>query len=291
MQEWSGVASQVLARLEKYRFQPQKSHVGAIRGERLSPRKGISIEFADYRHYAPGDDLRHLDWNILARLDRPYLRTYQDEQELPIHLLLDCSASMAFGEPSKFDSARSLACCLGYIALVSGDALYPFALHHQPAEVRPLRGRVAYTRFVEWLRTRNPDGHGLSLALQRFAHANLPTGIVLLITDTLDERLPDALRALGGRRHELVLLDILSEVELDPDLEGDLKLIDAETGETLDITATSSVLTEYQRRLKNHLEALQSACKRLGAHYVQLSNRNDPLEVVLKRLYPLGIVK
>ncbi|CUU35415.1 MAG: hypothetical protein KatS3mg021_1846 [Fimbriimonadales bacterium] len=291
MAEWSGVPTATLARLERYRFQPQKTHAGAIRGERLSPRKGISIEFADYRHYAPGDDLRHLDWNILARLDRAYLRTYQDEQELPIHLLLDCSASMAFGEPSKFDFARTLAACLGYIALVSGDALYPVALHSQASETRALRGRVAYSRLVEWLRTRTPDGRALSQSLQRFAHANMPTGMVLLLTDGLDENLPQALRALGGRRHEVVCLQILSEAELDPDLEGDLKLIDAETGEAVEITATSGVLAEYQRRLNAHLQAIQQACRRIGAFHFQLTNRDDPVEVILKRLYPQGIVR
>lgn len=288
---WDGVSVDVLGRLERYRFQPKKAHAAAIRGERLSPRKGISIEFADYRHYTPGDDLRHLDWNILARLDRAYLRTYQDEQELPVHLLLDSSASMAFGEPTKFDAARSLMACLGYIGLVSGDAVYPTALHHQPMETRPLRGRVAFTRLLEWLRTRQPDGKRLATSIQRFAHANLSTGIVLLLTDGLDEQFPDALRALGSRRHEVVVLHILSEVELDPDLEGDLRLIDAETGEELDITATAGVLQEYQRRLKIHIEAIQNACRRIGATYVPLRNDRAPQDVILRDLYPQGVLK
>jgi uncharacterized protein (DUF58 family) len=287
---WDGVSVEVLGRLERYRFQPKKTHAAAIRGERLSPRKGVSIEFADYRHYTPGDDLRHLDWNILARLDRAYLRTYQDEQELPVHLLLDCSASMAFGEPTKFDAARSLAACLGYIGLIAGDAVYPTALHHQPAETRPLRGRVAYTRLLEWLRTRQPDGRHLAAAVQRFAHANLPSGLALLLTDGLDEAFPDALRALGSRRHEVVLLHILSEVELDPDLEGDLKLIDAETGEAIEITATSGVLQEYQRRLKAHIEAIQTACRRIGGIYIQVRNDRAPQDVIVRELYAQGVL-
>ncbi|MCS7273463.1 MAG: DUF58 domain-containing protein [Fimbriimonadales bacterium] len=287
---WDGVPTEVLARLERYRLQPKRTHAAAVRGERLSPRKGISIEFADYRHYVPGDDLRHLDWNILARLDRPYLRTYQDEQELPVHLLLDCSASMAFGEPTKFDAARTLAACLGYIGLIAGDAVYPTALHHQPIEARPLRGRAAFGRLVEWLRTRQPDGKHLAASLQRFAHANLPTGMVFLLSDGLDETLPDALRALGGRRHEVVFLHILSEVELNPDLEGDLRLIDAETGEAVDITATSGVLQEYQRRLKAHLYALQDACRRIGAHYIQVRNTTPAHEVIIRELLARGVI-
>ncbi len=282
---------ELLASLERYRFQPRRSHIAQIRGERLAPRKGISIEFADYRHYTPGDDLRHLDWNILARLDRPYLRTYQDEQELPIHLLLDCSASMSFGEPSKFDLARTLAGCLGYIGLVGGDAVYPHALSAGQPEVRPLRGRVAFMRLQEWLKTREPSGRALCTALQRFAQANLPTGMVFLLTDGLDEHLPDTLRTLGGRKHELVVVQILSEVELDPELEGDLKLIDSETGEAIEITATRSVLNEYQNRLKAHLEAIQNSCRRIGALYLQVNNRQSAQDIIIRSLYPMGVLQ
>jgi uncharacterized protein (DUF58 family) len=179
---------------------------------------------------------------------------------------------------------------LGYIGLIAGDAVYPTALHHQPAETRPLRGRVAYTRLLEWLRTRQPDGKHLAAAVQRFAHANLPSGLVLLLTDGLDEAFPDALRALGSRRHEVVLLHILSEVELDPDLEGDLKLIDAETGEAIEITATSGVLQEYQRRLKAHIEAIQTACRRIGGIYIQVRNDRAPQDVIVRELYAQGVL-
>jgi len=288
--DWQGVATEVLARLERYRLRPRQMHAATIRGERLSPRKGLSIEFADYRHYAPGDDLRHLDWNILARLDRAYLRTYQDEQELPVYLLLDCSASMAFGEPPKYDLARSLAACLGYIGLIAGDAVYPIALDGRTSETRAMRGRISYRRLIEWLRAREPDGRDLSRSLQRFAHANLPTGMAFLLTDGLDENITDALRTIASRRHELVVMQILSEVELDPDLEGDLKLIDAETGEALEITATGGVLTEYRKRLNAHCEAITNTCRRLGALYLQVRN-NQPLEEILLRgLRPMGVL-
>lgn len=287
---WQGVPTEVLTRLERYRLQPRRMHAATIRGERLSPRKGLSIEFADYRHYAPGDDLRHLDWNILARLDRAYLRTYQDEQELPVYLLLDSSASMAFGEPPKFDLARSLAACLGYIGLIAGDAVYPVALGGRSMEVRALRGRISYRRLMEWLRSCEADGRDLVRSLQRFAHANIPTGMAFLLTDGLDEQFPDALRVLASRRHELVMLHILSEVELDPDLEGDLKLIDAESGETLEITATGGVLAEYQRRLKAHCEAIANTCRRIGALYLQVRNHQPLEEILLRGLRPLGIL-
>src|SRR6476659_4953467 len=103
--------------LEGLRFNPRKSFTGKIRGERLTTKKGISIEFSDYRDYTEGDDLRHLDWNVLARLEAPIMKTYRDEEDLAVHLLLDGSASMDFGESSKFEAAKRIATAIGYVGL------------------------------------------------------------------------------------------------------------------------------------------------------------------------------
>lgn len=290
MNEWNGVETALLTRLEKYRLKPHKSHAGHIRGERLSPKKGISIEFADYRHYATGDDLRHLDWNVLARLDRAHIRTYRDEEELPVYLLLDMSASMDFGSPPKHHLARSLAAALGYVALCGSDAIYPVALTGRAPEVRASRGRASYQRLFEWLKTLQPAGGGLSDSLKRFAHASPRAGMVLIFSDGLDPDFPDALRALAGRKHEIGVFQILSEVDLEPDLEGDLRLIDAETADSLEITATSGVLSEYQKHLQNHCETIESTCKRLGACYVRMLNSQPLNEIVLKQLRYAGII-
>jgi uncharacterized protein (DUF58 family) len=290
MNDWNGVETSLLTRLEKYRLKPRKSHAGHIRGERLSPKKGISIEFADYRHYAAGDDLRHLDWNVLARLDRAHIRTYRDEEELPVYLLLDMSASMDFGSPPKHHLARSLAAAMGYIGLCGSDAVYPVALTGRAAEIRALRGRGSYRRLLEWLRALQPAGSELSDSLKRFAHASPRAGMVIIFSDGLDPDFPDALRTLAGRRHEVSILQILSEVDLEPDLEGDLRLIDVESESAIEITATSGVLLEYQKRLQSHCEAIESACKRLGAWYVRVQN-NQPLEnTLLKQLRHVGVI-
>ena len=101
--------------LQGLRFLPRRRFSGSVRGERISKQKGISLEFADYREYSPGDDLRHLDWSILGRLDRATIRTYQDEDDLAVYILLDCSASMDFGQPLKFAMAQQCAAALGFI--------------------------------------------------------------------------------------------------------------------------------------------------------------------------------
>lgn len=289
MSEWNGVETALLTRLEKYRLRPRKSHAGAIRGERLSPKKGLSIEFADYRHYSPGDDLRHLDWNALARLDKAHIRTYRDEEELPVYLLVDTSASMGFGDPPKSHIARSLAACAGYVGLCGSDAIYPVALGSKLSEVRAIRGRSGYRRLQEWLRAL-PEGESrLSVGIQRFAQSGGRAGMALILSDGLDPQLPESLRSLGGRKHEVLFIQILSEVDRDPDLEGDLRLIDAEDeGTSVEITATSAVLQEYKKRLQAHCNELQAVCKRIGAWYLCVENRDSLEEIMLKRLRSLG---
>lgn len=290
MKAWSGVETVLLTRLERYRLCPRKSHAGRIRGERLSPKKGISIEFADYRHYAAGDDLRHLDWNILARLDRAHIRTYRDEEELPVYLLVDSSASMEFGEPPKHHAVCSLAACIGYLALCGSDALYPVALISRVMEVRALRGRASYRRLIEWFSHLQPTGAGLADSVRRFAHAPVQPGMAFLLSDGLDPQLPDALRALGGRGHEIVFLQVLSEVELEPVLEGDLRLIDAESEQAVEITATGGVLQAYQRRLQTFCEELENVCRQLGAWYLRVQSKEPVEEIILRRLRRIGIV-
>ena len=144
--------------LEGLRFSPRKSFHGRVRGERLTKKKGVSIEFDDYREYVEGDDLRHLDWNVLARLEHPVIKTYRDEEDLAVHLLLDTSSSMSFGEPAKLEYAKRLACALGYVALCGGDAVYPRAIGAREQPLPGLRGRVSYPKLARWATSAEPVG-------------------------------------------------------------------------------------------------------------------------------------
>jgi uncharacterized protein (DUF58 family) len=282
--------AQLLARLERLRFKPRRTHTGGLKGERLSKRKGISIEFADFRPYAVGDDTRHLDWKILARLDRPIVKTYRDETELPVYLLLDLSASMQFGNPPKWRLAVQLATALGYIALCGGDALFPIILPQSDARQIPLRGKSMFSHLIRWLKDAQPNGKGLAEGLQRFARSDLPKGLVILLTDGLDENFPESLRQIASRGHELVLLQILSDAELQPALEGDLRLVDCETEEAKEITATLGVMGEYQRRLEEFCQQLNDICRRAGGWYLRLTSDATVHDIVLRHLRRLGVV-
>lgn len=265
--------------LEGLRLAPRKSQPGRVRGERLTRRAGLSIEFADYRDYAEGDDLRHLDWNVLARLDSPVMRTYRDEEDLAVHILLDDSPSMAFGEPTKTRAARDLAAAFGYVGLVGGDAVTPVRIGRREPPPSALRGRASYGRYAAWLgrETSQDAPSGLAPSLRAFAASRARPGLAIVFSDGLDPEAPNALRALVGRGHEVWTVQILSDLDLDPDLEGDLRLVDGEGGAPTDITANSGVLRAYRENLAKHNAALADAAKRGGGRYV-LVRSGTPFE-------------
>lgn len=269
--------------LEGLRLNPRKSQPGRVRGERLTRRAGLSIEFADYRNYAEGDDLRHLDWNVLARLDSPVMRTYRDEEDLAVHVLLDDSPSMAFGEPAKIQAARELAAAFGYIGLLGGDAVNPLRLGRREAPLAALRGRAAYGRYSAWLARETSDEAptGLAASLRTFAASRARVGVAVVLSDGLDPEVAGAIRALVGRGHEVWVVQILSDLELDPDLEGDLRLVDGEGGTPTEITANSGTLKAYRENLKKHNEALADAAKRGGGRYA-LYRTGSPLDGFIK---------
>lgn len=255
--------------LEGLTLVPRRQLAARTRGERLSRQKGVSIEFADYRDYVDGDDLRHIDWNILARLGRPTIRTYQDEAELPVYLALDTSPSMDFGDPTKFAHAQRLAAAIGFIGLVGHDRVQSLAVGSRDSRPgRPLRGRTSQRSLSDWLAAQNPNGtRSLSQSLSHLPA--LPPGLFFLISDGLDPAASNSLRAIPARGHELVFIQVLSPIELDPDLEGDLRLLDSESGEAVEVTAHAQTLAEYRANLDRHCRGLEEATVRLGGRWIR----------------------
>lgn len=283
--------AQLLMRLEKLRFNPRRSHSGMIHGERISRKRGISIEFSDFRPYAIGDDARHLDWKIYARLDRPIIRTYRDETELPIYLLIDASESMSFGNPPKWELAKQLAAAFGYIALCSGDALFPIAISLKNEGITFMRRKAMFSRLISWLKSIEPNGKGLANHLYQFACANLPKGMALLLSDGLDAEFPNALRHLALRGHEVLFVHILSDAEFEPPLEGDLKLIDCETEDALELTATASVMRAYRENLGKFCSNLGDICRRSGGWRIQVRSDASVNDIIFRQLLRLGVLR
>lgn len=276
--------------LETLRLKPNRTYRGASKGERISKQKGISIEFADFRNYSEGDDLRHLDWNVLARLDTPVMRTYQDEEDLIVYLGIDATTSMDFGDPSKFAIAQKLAMAFGYVGLVGGDGVRLKVLGAKQPPSGALRGRSSAFRLMDTLQRLSLENQveTLNEGLRTVLRSNLPNGIFLLLSDGLDPELPATIRALGGRGFEVWLVQILSDIEIDPDLEGDLRLIDSEGSHATDITINRDTLAHYRQALDSHVTTLSEAARRTGGRHVVFRTSDSIETVFLRKLKPAG---
>ncbi len=283
-----------MARLEQLEIVSRKIHASRQRGERRSRRKGESAEFADYRNYVIGDDLRHIDWNIYARLDRLFLKLFLEEEDLNVTVLLDVSKSMESGDPSKALYAKRVAAAMAYIGLCNYDRVNLCAYNESVAAYRQgLRGRRMMARIVQFLEDLPVDGKShFAAAARQLALRQRQKGVVLVLSDFLDKGGFDAgFRYLLGRQMDIYVLQILSPQELEPDLTGDLRLVDVEDDDVAEITVSKLLLDRYKANLLAYCESIRSYCTRRGiAYYLAVTNR--PFEsLVLSYLRQRGLVR
>jgi len=287
-----------LRKLDSLMLMAQRIRTGAIKGERRSSRRGTSIEFADYRTYVRGDDLRRIDWNIFARLDRPFIKLLEDEEDLAVYLLLDASASMDWprsGSPEqrKFLYARRVLAGLAYIALGSGDRVSAHALRPAPAaRWGPVRGRGQTFGLLAWLEAVSARGSlDLNAALRDVALRAPRAGLVVLLSDLMAPAgVQDGIRALQSRGHEIAVIQVLAPDEVTPEIGGDLKLIDVETGAPQDVTIDDAIRTLYRQRVEAWRSDLASYCARRGVHFASVETSTPWEQLILSELRRLGVV-
>jgi uncharacterized protein (DUF58 family) len=287
------LSPELLARLERLELVSRKVFRGRMKGERRSKRKGQSVEFADFRNYALGDDLRFIDWNLYARLDRLFLKLFLEEEDLHFYALIDASASMGFGTPNKLHVAKQLAAALGYVGLCRADRVKVAALG-PPASVAPvLRGRSSMWRMLDYLGGVEAE-HNVSLSqgVKEFCLRSPGNGVVLLISDLMDKQgYEAALRMLVGRRMDVYVLHLLAPEELDPPLTGDIKLVDVEDGDEAEITVSRVLLNRYRETLAAFIEQAKSFCARRGITYMRIRS-DEPIErIVTQYLRTHGVLR
>jgi uncharacterized protein (DUF58 family) len=283
-----------LSKLEQLELVSRKILTGRFKGDRLSKRKGTSVEFADYKNYVVGDDLRFLDWNLYARLDRLFLKLFQEEEDLHVHLLLDNSLSMDFGQPSKLHYAKQVAAALGFIGLVNLNRVAVSVFHADiAAELTGLRGRRSLTRLLEFLQGVQPQGPGnLRQAMRTFALKCSGRGIVVLLTDFMDKGgFEEPLRFLLARQLDLYAIQILSQEEIEPEVRGDLRLVDIEDGDVAEITASPALVRRYKQNLAAYQRALQDFCTRRGICFLATSTQQAFEHLVLQYLRQRGLLR
>jgi len=282
----------LLRQLEQLQLLAQRRSKSMGKGERRSRARGQSVEFADHRNYSHGDDFRYLDWNLFGRLDRLVLKLYEEERELPVHMFLDASESMTFGEPRKFDFVRKVAAAIGYVALCGFDrvSVIPFPDKEEEAAVRgalrSVRGRKTSLRFFQHLHQLTASGPAdLNAALRRGALESRQTGLAVVLSDFLDPSGYEAgLKALLGRGFQIDVIQVLAPEELNPSTYGDLRLVDSESGHMEEVTFGKFRLKTYQRMVQNYCQRLREFCQMRGIQYFMAPSDMTLEELLLQRL-------
>lgn len=287
-------------KLEQVMLWSQRVRAGAMKGERRSTRRGTSIEFADYRNYTPGDDLRRLDWNIYARLQRPYIKLLEDEEDLAVHVLLDTSASMNWPEEherideNKFVFGQRMAAGLAYTSLTSNDRMMLTAISDEGIKAfGPARGRgrgLAMLKFIDGLEAAGITD--LNDTLTDYALRGSRPGLLFVISDMFSPSgHMDGISTLMGKGYEVVVMHTLSPDEIDPPLAGDLRLIDVETGAPQEVTIDGGMREIYMQRLETWREDIRIEVMRRGGHYIFISTDQPWERFILQDLRRMGLIK
>lgn len=285
----------LLKKLDALALQTKRAFIGSSKGEKRSTKRGSSVEFADFRDYHTGDDIRRIDWNAYARFEKLYLKMFLEEEDLDITLLLDASLSMQFGTPTtKLLAASQIAGAIGYIGLTNFDrvaaAVFDTGIR---GWFPPTRGRGAAGQLFNFLEHQEPAGAGdLATVMKRVATQARRSGMAVVLSDfLLQDGYEAGLKTLAARGFEVTVIQVLDRAELEPELVGDLKLVDVETGTVREISVSDTLLRTYKRNVENYCGNLRAFCLRYGMNYLLVAN-DTPVDVTMTRLlHGIGVVK
>ena len=285
---------ELLARLERLEMVTRKIFRGRTKGERRSKRKGQSVEFADFRSYVPGDDLRFLDWNLYARLDRLFVKMFLEEEDLHLYTLIDASRSMEFGDPTKLRYAKQLAAALGFVALIRSDRVKIETIGQSLSGRSPtFRGRRSARRMVDAIEQMEPaESVSLATGVKNFCLRNAGKGVVVVMTDLMDKAgYEAALGRLASRQLDVYVIHILSMEEIEPDVQGDLKLVDCEDQDVAEISVNAPLLKRYEQTLSGLVDGARTYCMRRGMNYLLVNTRLPVLDLITTYLRRQGLVR
>jgi len=272
-----------MAKLDSLDVLSKKILRGKLQGQRRSKRRGQSIEFADHRPYVVGDDLRFVDWNIYARLDQLFLKLFMEEQDLTIHIAIDVSGSVNYGQPGKADFIKKMAAALGYVSLVNNNRLTLSTFNCGIVnQLKYMRGRNYLPDMTELLLDADCEGAtDFENVCKQLAASQAGSGIMIILSDFLfKEGYDAALRRIAGRGYDLYAIQVLSPQELEPDLTGDLKLVDVEDADVAEVTISNALIKYYKKNLSAYCNELKDFCVRHGASYVPAKS-SDAVELLV----------
>jgi uncharacterized protein (DUF58 family) len=289
------IATDTFSRFERLSFVTRRQAYAGLGGEHRSRRPSSSTDFVDYRPYQPGDDFRHVDWNVYGRLGTLQLKVTEGRERLDVVLVLDCSSSMDFGNPPKLGFAAQLVAALGYIGMARADSVRIVCLARQPSTqgFGPFARRGRLPHLVTELSKIAPAGLvDLNDSLATCLPTDVAQPLVVLVSDLLTPAgLSDGLESLQARHADVVMLHVLSPDELEPRLSGQIELLDAETDETLEVGVSLETLAAYRARMAAWLGARQTECSQRGMRYVRVPTDRQLDAVMLDDLRRGGVLK
>jgi uncharacterized protein (DUF58 family) len=286
----SAFDSEFLKKLEYLYIVSKKIFAGRIKAERRSTRRGVSVEFADYRNYTAGDDFRYIDWNAFARLDELLLKLYEEREDLHIYFLVDASRSMTYGEPEKLLYAKRVAAALAYIGLSNLDRVSITAFTDTDQERLPTeRGKGKIFTVLDFLD--RIDGAGetnLQTAFHNFVHTTKRRGLVVLISDLFDPSgFTNGLNVLKFQKHDLFIIHIIDEREAEPTLLGDYHLVDVETDQLRPVTVNESHIKRYKALFQKYCEDLDRYCVQREIGFIRTTTQL-PFDELILRIFRMG---
>lgn len=279
--------AEFMRKLETLRFLARKVFRGQSHGDRTTLRRGMSLEFSDYRRYHAGDDFRYVDWNVYSRLDQLFLKVFTAEEDLTIHLLVDTSESMRVGDPPKLDYAKRVAAALSYIGLSSLDRVGVVSFADELGVPQPpQRGRQQiFTMFRYFDTLQSHGGTNLDRVLRTYATHSRKSGLAIVISDLFDpEGYARGLEALAYNHFDVLLVQLVAEAELQPQLDGALRLHDIETGQQQRLTVNRRLLELYRQKLAEYFAEIELFCMQRNIEYLRASTTVPFEDLVLQYL-------
>jgi uncharacterized protein (DUF58 family) len=285
-------APDFLTRLEYLSIISKRVFRGSLLAQRRTMQRGSGIEFSDHREYTPGDDFRYLDWNVYARLGDLLLKRFQEEQDLHVYFLLDCSRSMGFGERAKFDLARQLVAALAYIALADLDRITVLAFSDGIVDEFPLtRGKARIVPLMRFLEAQEVQGTDTALdrSVQGLLHRARRVGMVVVVSDLFDEAgFQPGLDQLRYRRFDGHVLQLHAPKEAEPALLGDVELEDIETGSLRKVTVTERNARAYRTLFDNYQQQVRDYCRNYNLGCTQSPSTIEFDQLILRMMREAG---
>jgi uncharacterized protein (DUF58 family) len=272
-------------KLETLAIVSRRVFAGRQRAERRTKKKGSGIEFADHRDYVPGDDFRFVDWGIYQRFGRLLVRLYEEEEDLSIYFIVDCSSSMGFGDGAKFDQARRLCAALAYVGLANLDRVTIVGVGDQlQSRMPPTRGKSQVFKIFRFLSELAPNSRtDLGEALKVFVSQHKRRGLAVLISDLYDPKGFEAgINVLRYNKFEPYVLHVVDPNEASPDLKGDVRIYDCETGDEQEVTVTDDVLANLRKAFIQYGEEIENYCAKNQVPYFRADARDAFDEQVLR---------